>query len=130
MTQKQRVLRALERQQGLGVKTTDFDAGQVIDGGKPIRRLAARIGELRDEGYTIRSTTRNGICTYTLIPRTEPFAGSVLTTPLTGNSEVVATSENGAEWSTESPAIAAPVSGRALESLSEDYIEEGELSWV
>ena len=112
MTQKQRVLRALERQQGLGVKSIDFDAGRVIDGGKPIRRLAARIGELRDEGYVIRSRTKNGICTYTLIPRTEPVAGSVLTTPLTGDSEVVVTDGNGAEWSTESP------------------IEDEELMWV
>jgi hypothetical protein len=30
-----------------GVTQIDFDPPNVIDGGKPIRRLAARIGELR-----------------------------------------------------------------------------------
>lgn len=64
MTQVERVRRALERGP---VNVTDFAAPNVIDGGKPIMRMAARVQELRDQGYAI--TTRrlsNGTAQYEL----------------------------------------------------------------
>lgn len=47
----QRVLELARRRGSQGVHQTDFDAGRVVDGGRPIRRLAARIDELRDAGH-------------------------------------------------------------------------------
>jgi hypothetical protein len=78
MTQRERVLTALEAHGVLGVKTTDFLLPDVIDGGVPIIRLAARVKDLRDEGYRIRSYTEpNGVCRYVLVPQ-EIHVGSVL----------------------------------------------------
>jgi hypothetical protein len=45
------VLELARRRGRAGVHQTDFDAGRVVDGGKPIRRLAARIDQLRNEGH-------------------------------------------------------------------------------
>lgn len=61
-TQTARILRALERGP---VTPVDFGAPDVIDGGKPIMRVAARIQDLRDRGYQITtSTAPNGIAIY------------------------------------------------------------------
>lgn len=54
MTQKQRVLTALQRTGWQGITQVDFLAPHVIDGGKPVTRLAARILELREDGHAIR----------------------------------------------------------------------------
>jgi hypothetical protein len=64
-TQRQRVARALTR---FG-RTTELDwQGPTIDGGPPIRRLASRIAELRDEGWIIDSRERrHGLAVYRLM---------------------------------------------------------------
>lgn len=51
-TQNQRVLRMLERHPD-GICAPDFMLPNVIDGGTPITRLAARIRDLRDQGEEI-----------------------------------------------------------------------------
>lgn len=49
------------------INTTDFLAPNVCDGGKPIIRLAARILELREDGWAIdRLVESNGTATYLL----------------------------------------------------------------
>jgi hypothetical protein len=65
--QTERVLRQL-RLHPEGVNQTAFSAPWVIDQQKPIQRVAARVEELRREGYVI--TTRrlaNNTATYRLI---------------------------------------------------------------
>ena len=66
MSQTQRVLKALEAVGERGITSSDFDGSQpVIDGGRQIKRLAARIGELRSAGHEISSvTTRSGGASY------------------------------------------------------------------
>src|SRR5690349_8807518 len=52
--QKQRVLAALRSRGARGITQVDFLAPNVIDGGKPITRVAPRILELRkDDGHEI-----------------------------------------------------------------------------
>jgi hypothetical protein len=118
----------------LGITQVDFLGPNVIDGGKPILRLAPRINELRELGWIIKTFIEaDGTARYVLVPHVEVVEGPVLTTPHEAPALVVgAAGVAGAEWSTESPVLAAPVSGRAPESPPEDfdYIEEGELSWV
>ena len=128
MTQKQRVLRMLNQRGGLGVTPVDFQGPDVIDGGKPILRLAARVGDLRDDGYVIRTFKKGQVAKYVLVPQ----AGFALTTPDEAPVVGVTAGVVGPEWSTESPVLAAPSSGRAAESPPEDfdYIEEEELLWV
>jgi hypothetical protein len=68
----ERVLRAL-RAHPEGVNETAWAPPWVIDGGKSMQRIAARIWELRQEGYVI--TTRrmaNDSATYILV--SEPAA--------------------------------------------------------
>lgn len=55
MSQSTRVLKALRAAGPSGVDTTAFLAPSVIDGGKPVLRLAARIRDLRDQGHRITS---------------------------------------------------------------------------
>ena len=125
MTQKQRILTMLNQRGSLGVTPVDFAGPDVIDGGAPIMRVAGRINDLRNEGYEIRTFKKGQVARYVLVP------GFALTTPPEGPARVVgAAGGTGAEWSTESPVVTASVSGRALESSPEDYIEEGELQWV
>jgi hypothetical protein len=51
---------ALARARGRrGVHSSDFDVpGQTVDGGLPIRRLAARVDELRNLGHRLETRTR------------------------------------------------------------------------
>lgn len=64
MTQRERLLRALRHGP---VNTTDFLAPRIIDAGAPITRVAARIFDLQQAGYGIRTERRiNGTTTYTL----------------------------------------------------------------
>lgn len=53
MTQTRRVLAALRMRGARGITAADFAAGRVIDGNKPIMRVAARILELRQDGHEI-----------------------------------------------------------------------------
>lgn len=65
-TQRARVLAAL-RATPAGVNETAFAAPAVLDGGKPILRVAARVFELRSAGHEIRTELeRNGTATYRL----------------------------------------------------------------
>jgi hypothetical protein len=58
MSQTKRVLKALENAGPRGVSASDFDGSQpVVDGGRQIKRLAARIGELRADGHEISSVS-------------------------------------------------------------------------
>jgi hypothetical protein len=77
LSQRDRVLLALKRYPRVSV--TDFLAPAVVDGGKPITRLAARINELRDEGYAIEDAGRvHGCSSYRLAPVVEePVPASV-----------------------------------------------------
>lgn len=70
MTQTTRVLRALRLAGPRGITQADFDY-RPVDGGKPIRRLAARIKELRYDGHPIATSgvRRNQFAVYVL---TEP----------------------------------------------------------
>lgn len=52
MTQSKRVLRALRRHPE-GICQPEFLLPNVIDGGPPITRLAARIRDLRSQGHEI-----------------------------------------------------------------------------
>lgn len=49
------MLRALIHAGSRGVRPEDFLTPNVVDGGKPIMRVAARIADLRREGHVIRS---------------------------------------------------------------------------
>lgn len=70
-TQRERVLRALRNAGSAGVPSTAFD--RPADGGKPIRRVAARIRDLRAEGHPIGTRrAENGTAIYYLagpVPR-------------------------------------------------------------
>ena len=74
MTQRERVLKALEDAGSVGITPVDFTGPDVVDGGSPILRVAPRIDELRKQGYRI-STYRqpNGVARYVLIPASEGF---------------------------------------------------------
>jgi hypothetical protein len=65
-TQRERVLRAL-RDHPDGITAVDFAAPDVVDGGHPIMRVAARVKELRDLGAEIFADgRRNGVAIYRL----------------------------------------------------------------
>lgn len=61
-TQKQRVLNALRAAGSAGIDQTQFEPPVVIDGGTPIMRLAARIDELKAEGFAISTPGRRHKC--------------------------------------------------------------------
>lgn len=67
MNQKARVLAALRRAGQGGITAVSFLGPFTVDGGPPITRLAARIGELRDEGHEItQSGWRDKCAVYVL----------------------------------------------------------------
>lgn len=69
MKQTTRVLRALRRHPD-GITQVDFLLPNVIDGGRPITRLAARIRDLRTEGEEIVTDgERYGCAVYKLPPK-------------------------------------------------------------
>lgn len=55
MTQKQRILRALQNAGPDGLVASDFMVNPA-DGGAPILRVAARVHDLRADGHVIRGT--------------------------------------------------------------------------
>lgn len=63
MTQTDRVLAALHKLPEHGITQVDFLRFPTVDGGPPITRLAARIEELRSEGFNIESCERRDKCT-------------------------------------------------------------------
>ena len=73
MTQKDRVLKALERSGAFGVTTVDAASGVL---GEPILRLAARIDELRQEGHVIKTVTlKNRTARYVLVKASQSRTG-------------------------------------------------------
>lgn len=69
MTQRQRVLAALEDAGASGVSPVDFLGPHVIDGGAPILRVAPRVEELRKQGYRISSYRQpDSTVRYVLLP--------------------------------------------------------------
>lgn len=65
LTDTDRILRPLRRGQRIGPAM--FMAPRVLDGGKPITRLAARIKDLRNDGRHISSSrARNGTALYVM----------------------------------------------------------------
>jgi hypothetical protein len=70
MTQTDRVLAALTRAGATGITQVDFTPPVVVDGGKPILRVGARIHELREAGFNIQNHgTRNQCAVYVLADR-------------------------------------------------------------
>jgi len=64
----ERVLELARLRGPVGVHQTDFDAGRVVDGGRPIRRVAARIDELRGAGHWFTTRKhRDRTVTYVLV---------------------------------------------------------------
>ena len=66
MTQKERVLKALQSAGAAGVCMTDFLAPDVCDGGTPITRMAARVLDLKNEGHQIDCVIEAGVAVYVL----------------------------------------------------------------
>lgn len=65
-SQSQRVLNALVK--GGSVSPLDFDGSRpIVDGGPPIKRLAARVGELRARGVEIVTQQMDGMALYVLV---------------------------------------------------------------
>lgn len=62
MTQAERVLAALYKRGRHGLTQIDFDLPDIIDGGPPIKRVAARVEELRNQGFRIASGERRQKC--------------------------------------------------------------------
>lgn len=81
-SQNDRVLLLLKQRKAAerGLSTVEMIRIPTADGGKPITRLAARVRDLQDRGYRIRSERRlDGTSTYFLdgdpAPETAPAAG-------------------------------------------------------
>lgn len=69
MSQKQRVLRSLERAGSRGVTQADWLGPHTPDGGGAITRLAARVMELQNDGHRIsRGGLRDKCRVYVLEP--------------------------------------------------------------
>jgi hypothetical protein len=88
VNQRERVLKALQDAGLRGITQVDFLRFPTVDGGPPITRVAARVQELRDEGYEILSgTTRDRCAVYILKRQDVPVvvdaaAGSTLFDPV------------------------------------------------
>lgn len=66
-TQVERVVAAL-RKHPRGITQVDFDLPHVCDGGKPIKRVAARIHDFCEKGGEVARTIEpNGLARYRLI---------------------------------------------------------------
>jgi hypothetical protein len=77
MSQRDRVLAALYRRGRHGLTQIDFDLPDVIDGGAPIKRVAARVEELRDQGFRITSGERRNKCTVYRVEGVTSDAGTL-----------------------------------------------------
>jgi hypothetical protein len=97
MTQKERILKALRIAGERGVTTVDMVNGSL---GEPILRGAARIEELRDEGFAIKTVKlKNRTARYVLVMSTQRESnarGSIV--PCSGVSSVVV---DDSEWTSE-----------------------------
>lgn len=72
-SQTDRVLDALRKAGPRGITAVDFALPDVIDGGPPITRVAARVMDLRHQGHTIiASGTRHKCRVYELVAAPAP----------------------------------------------------------
>jgi hypothetical protein len=79
----ERVLKLARRRGSSGVHQSDFDVlGQTADGGKPIRRLAARIDELRNHGHFFETRKRRDRTTDYILVRDAADVELALSGPL------------------------------------------------
>lgn len=62
LSEKDRILRLARERGERGFTAVDFLAPHVVDGGKPITRTAARVLDLKREGFTFRSGGRRNRC--------------------------------------------------------------------
>lgn len=62
VSQTERVLDALRKAGPRGITAVDFALPDVIDGGPPIMRVAARVMDLRRQGHTIIASGRRQKC--------------------------------------------------------------------
>lgn len=78
-TQVERVERLLRQRGEQGVTPVDFLLPNIVDGGRPITRVAARVLDLRNQGLNITTSgTRNGVAVYVLrvpVKRSEQHPG-------------------------------------------------------
>jgi len=89
MSQTKRIRDALERAGRVGVPATDFLLPDVVDGGKPIMRMAARVLELRQQGLSIDTRTDpNGVARYVLVSEPGP-GGEPVPPPVTQSEPMV-----------------------------------------
>lgn len=67
-TESDRILSALQSAGARGVMSSAFDAPHVVDGGAPIRRLAARIFDLKERGFRVEAhrDSTTGLARYVL----------------------------------------------------------------
>lgn len=66
-SQNDRVLALLRERGDRGLNSTELAELPTCDGGAPIRRIAARVDNLRNRGFIILSRReRNGTATYSL----------------------------------------------------------------
>lgn len=79
-TQSHRVLLAL-RSHPNGITQVDFLAPDVIDGGFPITRLAARIQDLRDNGAEVFVDGKRNGCAIYRLHEVEPVPPPKVVTP-------------------------------------------------
>lgn len=68
-TQTDRVLASLRKAGPLGVTAADWMGPRTPDGGPPILRLAARIGELRGRGIPVVNAGVRDKCAVYVLPR-------------------------------------------------------------
>lgn len=82
MTQTERVLEALRTVGDKGLTQVDFLRYPTIDGGPPITRVAARVEELRDQGYCIVSGERRDKCVVYRMRPEKPAEPPMIEEPL------------------------------------------------
>lgn len=69
LTQAQRIERVARQRGSHGFTVADFASPDVVDGGPPILRVAARVAELRSRGVPIvQAGRRGGLVIYQLPP--------------------------------------------------------------
>ena len=107
-TQKERVLDALRTHRRHGVTQVDFDLPVVIDGGPPIKRVAARVLELLNDGHRITDGGRRASCKIYLLKEEAPSA------PAPSPAAISPAAPSAPAPSTEAAVVAAPhpVEGR------------------
>jgi len=99
MTQRQRVLAALEARGPVGITQVDFLLPSVVDGRQPITRVGARIEELRRAGLDIESDGRRDSCVVYVL-RSTPVESSAVAE--------VAVEEKPMDWKSLIPSSIAP----------------------